>query len=123
MDNFETVYETVHMGVFEKWDGWHNVVRGDKTRSFFIFPHREGEDVEYWAIESTWFLEKGSRAGILNEYRVPRYRCMIGRSIDQVKRYCQAQVNVDDLIASGMDVMDAARLVMQEMLEEENRNV
>lgn len=94
----------------------------DKKRTFYIFPKQEDSSLVWYAIEDTYFLTKDGRIHIPEHFEVPRWRLLRGNSIAHAIRLCKAQVEVDYLVSTGMEAMDAARLALQKMWEEEQHD-
>lgn len=94
----------------------------DKKRTFYIFPKEEASSLVWYAIEDTYFLTKDGRIHIPEHFEVPRWRLLLGHSLAHAIRLCKAQVEVDYLVSTGMEAMDAARLALQKMWEEEQHD-
>ena len=123
MDNIDKVVPEMRVLDIKSVDEFFEVIPHFRhmSRSFLIFPVRFGSSLEYWGIEKSYFEDETGELRLYSRLKLPRYRCMVGASLEECENLCRASVEAEYLVQTGVRSMEAARLAIRHM-KEENKN-
>lgn len=90
------------------------------SRTFIIFQVPQGDCMDYWGVEKRWFENEQGEFRIPGRFNFPRYRLYYGHTMDECRKLCRAQVEINYLTDHGMNPINAAMTVLSRINREED---